>query len=171
MVKNSSQFFSELVRVRGPNNYTLLIGTIKPYNICYWHFLLRSFLNKILDDPFHQTKKGETNKTVVNFLYSKPPMNNHNVTLKYIAQFWTKMSYFVSVNISASLQSPVYSSVLNSSYAMDNSHTGQKTKDFIMGNYYSAHYRFDSIEWTPQKIVPHKIINWGHIFKRIIRVT
>ena len=63
--KNSSPFFSKLVRVRGPNNYTLLIGTIKPYNIWYWHFLLRSFLNKILDDPFHQTKKGETNKTVL----------------------------------------------------------------------------------------------------------
>ena len=64
MVKNSSQFFSKLVRVRGPNNYTLLIGTIKPYNICYEHFWLRLFLSEIFDDPFHQTKKGETNKTV-----------------------------------------------------------------------------------------------------------
>ena len=29
MVKNSSPFFSKLVRVRGPNHYILLIGTIK----------------------------------------------------------------------------------------------------------------------------------------------
>ena len=64
LVKNSSPFFSILVRVKGPNHYILLIGTIKPYNICYWHFLLRSFLSEIFDDPFHQTKKGETNKTV-----------------------------------------------------------------------------------------------------------
>ena len=64
LVKNSSPFFSKLVRVWGPNHYILLIGTIKPYNICYWHFLLRSFLSKIFNDPFHQTKKGETNKTV-----------------------------------------------------------------------------------------------------------
>ena len=64
LVKNSSPFFSKLVRVRGPNHFILLIGTIKPYNICYWHFLLRSFLSEIFDDPFHQTKKGETNKTV-----------------------------------------------------------------------------------------------------------
>jgi len=64
LVKNSSPFFSKLVRVRGPNHYILLIGTIKPYNICYWHFLLRSFLSEIFNDPFHQTKKGETNKTV-----------------------------------------------------------------------------------------------------------
>ena len=49
----------------GTNHYILLIGTIKPYNICYWHFLLRSFLSEIFDDPFHQTKKGETNKTVL----------------------------------------------------------------------------------------------------------
>ena len=65
LVKNSSPFFSKLVRVRGPNHYILLIGTIKPYNICYWHFLLRSFLSEIFNDPFHQTKKGETNKTVL----------------------------------------------------------------------------------------------------------
>ena len=64
MVKYSSPFFSKLVRVRGPNHDILLIGTIKPYNICYWHFLLRSFLSEIFNDPFHQTKKGETNKTV-----------------------------------------------------------------------------------------------------------
>ena len=65
MVKNSSPFFSKLVRVRGPNHYILLIGTIKPYNICYVHFWLRLFLSEIFDDPFHQTKKAETNKTVV----------------------------------------------------------------------------------------------------------
>ena len=35
MVKNSSPFYSKLVRVRGPKHYILLIGTIKPYNICY----------------------------------------------------------------------------------------------------------------------------------------
>ena len=64
LVKNSSPFFSILVRVRGPNHNILLIGTVKPHNICYWHFLLRSFLSEIFDDPFHQTKKGETNKTV-----------------------------------------------------------------------------------------------------------
>ena len=64
MVKNSSPFFSKLVRVRGPNHYILLIGTIKPYNICYVHFWLRLFLSEIFDDPFHQTKKAETNKTV-----------------------------------------------------------------------------------------------------------
>ena len=28
------------------------------------NFLLRSFLSEIFGDPFHQTKKGETNKTV-----------------------------------------------------------------------------------------------------------
>ena len=27
--------------------------------------MLRSFLSEIFNDPFHQTKKGETNKTVV----------------------------------------------------------------------------------------------------------
>ena len=64
LVKNSSPFFSKLVRVRGPNYYILLIGTIKPYNICYVHFWLRLFLSEIFDDPFHQTKKAETNKTV-----------------------------------------------------------------------------------------------------------
>ena len=66
LVQNSSPFSSKLVRVRGPNYYILLIGTIKPYNICYWHFMLRSFFSKIFDDPFHQTKKGETDKTVHN---------------------------------------------------------------------------------------------------------
>ena len=65
LVKNSSPFFSKLVRVRGPNHHIFLIGTIKPCNICYWHFLLRSFLSEIFDDPFHQTKKGEANKTVL----------------------------------------------------------------------------------------------------------
>ena len=63
--KNSSPIFSTMVRARASSPCTLLIGTIKPYNICYWHFLLRSFLSEIFDDPFHQTKKGETNKTVV----------------------------------------------------------------------------------------------------------
>ena len=67
LVENSSPCFSKLVRVRGPNHYILLIGSIKPCNICYWHFLLKSFLSEILDDPFHQTKKGETNKTVLSF--------------------------------------------------------------------------------------------------------
>ena len=62
-IKNSSPFFSKLVRVRGPNHYILLIVSIKPYNICYVHFWLRLFLSEIFDDPFHQTKKGETNKT------------------------------------------------------------------------------------------------------------
>ena len=65
LVKNSSPFFSKLVRVRDPIHYIFLIGTIKPYIICYWHFLLRSFLSEIFNDPFHQTKKGETNKTVL----------------------------------------------------------------------------------------------------------
>ena len=69
MVKNSSPFFSKLVRVRGPNHYILLIGTIKPYNICYVHFWLRLFLSEIFDDPFHQTKKAETNKTVYLLTY------------------------------------------------------------------------------------------------------
>ena len=64
LVKNSSPFFSKLVRVRSPNHYILLIGTIKPYNICYWHFLIRSFLREIFNDPFHQTNMDETNKTV-----------------------------------------------------------------------------------------------------------
>ena len=35
LVKNSSPFFSKLVRVRVPNLYILLIGAIKPYNFCY----------------------------------------------------------------------------------------------------------------------------------------
>ena len=30
------------------------------------HFLLRSFLSEVFNDPFHQTKKGETDKTVHN---------------------------------------------------------------------------------------------------------
>ena len=64
LIKNSSPFFSKLVRDRDPNHYILLMGTIKPYNICYVHFWLRLFLSEIFDDPFHQTKKAETNKTV-----------------------------------------------------------------------------------------------------------
>ena len=102
MVKNSSPFFSKLVRVRGPNHYILLIGTIKPYNICYWHFLLRSFLNKILDDPFHQTKKGETNKTV-------PHAETHNIRLTHFHHrwkcFWFEYNCYFDVNFNQSLVS------------------------------------------------------------------
>ena len=65
LVKNSSPCFSKLVRVRGPNHYILLKGTIKPCNICYWHFLLRSFLSKIFGNPFHQTKKGRNKQDCI----------------------------------------------------------------------------------------------------------
>ena len=81
LVKNSSPFFSKLVRVRGPNHYILLIGTIKPYNICYVHFWLRLFLSEIFDDPFHQTKKAETNKTVC---YTTTMLLCCNVTTMYL---------------------------------------------------------------------------------------
>ena len=71
LVKNSSPFFSKLVRVRGPNHYILLIGTIKPCNICYWHFLLRSFLCEILANRFHQTKSEQPDWTVIGMLISE----------------------------------------------------------------------------------------------------
>ena len=40
-------------------HHIFLIGTIKPCNICYWHFLLRSFLSEVFNDPFHKTKNKQ----------------------------------------------------------------------------------------------------------------
>ena len=93
LVKNSSPFFSKLVRVRGPNHYILLIGTIKPYNICYWHFLLRSFLSEIFNDPFHQTKKGETNKTII-IQQWKPLHNFPNNNKCHLRVLWLEYPHF-----------------------------------------------------------------------------
>ena len=64
LVKNSSPFFSKLVRVRGPNHYILLIGTIKPCNLYYQNFLLRPFLGEIFAVPFHRAKMIEQGETV-----------------------------------------------------------------------------------------------------------
>ena len=62
--KNSSPIFSELVRARASHPYILLVGTIKPYNFYYQHFLLRPFLSKIFTGPFHRAKMIEQSKTV-----------------------------------------------------------------------------------------------------------
>ena len=55
-VKNSSPFFSKLVRVRASNLYTLLIGIIKPYHYYYRYFLLRPLVSEIFAGPFHKAK-------------------------------------------------------------------------------------------------------------------
>ena len=63
-VKNSSPFFSKLVRVRASNLYTLLIGIIKPYHYYYMYFLLRSLVSEIFAGPFHQAKALSSSFTV-----------------------------------------------------------------------------------------------------------
>ena len=49
--KNSSPFFSNMVRVRAFNLFRPLIGTIKPYNFYCKHFWLRSFHSNISGVP------------------------------------------------------------------------------------------------------------------------
>ena len=68
LVKNSSPFFSKLVRVRASNLDTLLIGMIKPYHFYYWHFLLRSLVSEIFAGPFHQTKAVSSSFTVIKII-------------------------------------------------------------------------------------------------------
>ena len=70
MVKNSSPFFSKLVRVRASNLFTLLIGIIKPYHYYYWYFLLRSLVGEIFAGPFHQAKVVSSSFTVASYLRS-----------------------------------------------------------------------------------------------------
>ena len=62
--KNSSPIFSKLVRARDSNPFILLVGTIKPYNLYYQHFLLRPFLGEIFAVPFHRAKMIEQGETV-----------------------------------------------------------------------------------------------------------
>ena len=57
--KNSSPIFSEMVRARASHPYILLVGTIKPCNFYYKHFLLKPFLSKIFAGPFHRAKMIE----------------------------------------------------------------------------------------------------------------
>ena len=63
--KNSSPIFSKLVIARDSNPFTLLVGTIKPYNLYYWHFSLRTFLSEIFAGPFHRAKTVSQGRTVV----------------------------------------------------------------------------------------------------------
>ena len=63
--KNSSLIFSKLVRARDSNPFLRLVGTIKPYNLYYRHFLLRPFLSKIFGGLFHRAKMIEQGETVV----------------------------------------------------------------------------------------------------------
>ena len=67
-VKNSSPFFSKLVRVRASNLYTLLIGIIKPYHYYYMYFLLRSLVSEIFAGPFHQAKAVSSSFTVYSII-------------------------------------------------------------------------------------------------------
>ena len=62
--KNSSPVFSKLVRARASNPFRLLVGTIKPCNLYYYHFLLRLFLSEIFAGPFHRAKMIEQGETV-----------------------------------------------------------------------------------------------------------
>ena len=62
--KNSSPFFSKLVRVRDSNVYILLVVTTKPCNFYSWHFLLRPLLSEIFAGPFHRAKMIEQGETV-----------------------------------------------------------------------------------------------------------
>ena len=62
--KNSSPIFSKLVRARDSNPFILLVGAIKPYNLYYYHFLLRPFLGEIFAVPFHRAKMIEQGETV-----------------------------------------------------------------------------------------------------------
>ena len=68
LLKNSSPFFSELVRVRTSKFDTLLMGIIKPYNFYYWHFLLRLLVSEIFAGPFHQAKAASSSFTVLGSL-------------------------------------------------------------------------------------------------------
>ena len=63
--KNSSPIFSELVRARASNPFILLVGTIKPCNFYYQHFLLRPLLSEIFAGPFHRAKTTSQGRTVV----------------------------------------------------------------------------------------------------------
>ena len=67
LLKNSSPFFSLLVRVRASKLDTLLIGIIKPYNFYYWYFLLRLLVREIFAGPFQQAKIVSSSITVVIF--------------------------------------------------------------------------------------------------------
>ena len=83
-----SLHITKLVRVRGPNHYIVLMGTKQPCNICYWYFLLRSCLSEVFDDPFHQTKKGETNKTViVNFYQPFAAWSTSGLSLSFVVSW------------------------------------------------------------------------------------
>ena len=62
--KNSSPIFSTMVRARASSPCILLIGTIKPYNFYYKHFLLWPFFSEIFAGPFHREKMIEQGKTV-----------------------------------------------------------------------------------------------------------
>ena len=63
--KNSSPIFSTLLRARASSHPILLVGTIKPYNFYYKHFLLRPLLSEIFAGPFHREKMIEQGKTVL----------------------------------------------------------------------------------------------------------
>ena len=62
--KNSSPIFLTMIRARASSPCILLIGTIKPYNFYYKHFLLWPFFSEIFAGPFHREKMIEQGKTV-----------------------------------------------------------------------------------------------------------
>ena len=77
--KNSSPIFSTLVRARASSPCILLVGTIKPYNLYYQHFLLRPFLSEIFAGPFHRAKMIEQGKTVHVCLQKQEPLYRFNM--------------------------------------------------------------------------------------------
>ena len=80
--KNSSPIFSKLVRARDSNPFILLVGTIKPYNLYYQHFLLRPFLGEIFAVQFHRAKMIEQGETLLYNICSSPS------TLSKILKNW-----------------------------------------------------------------------------------
>ena len=93
--KNSSPIFSKLVRARDSNPFILLVGTIKPYNLYYYHFLLRPCLGKIFAVPFHRAKMIEKGETVA-------PIANRNVRARTL--FFLKDCYLCKSAISQILR-------------------------------------------------------------------
>ena len=73
LVKNWSRFFSKLVRVKSPNNYIFLIGTIKLCNTCCQHFLLRSdhFLAKYSTIRFTRQKRAKQTRLYCTFRFGE----------------------------------------------------------------------------------------------------
>ena len=91
-LKNTSPFFSILVRVRVSNFYTLLIGIIKSHHCYYWYFLLRSLVSKIFAGPFHQSKALSSSFTVIPEVKHCPAYISHIcfvVFVLFIVSFWT----------------------------------------------------------------------------------